>query len=133
MAVIATFDPALSNPRDSVRLLLGDTDTTAALLDDSTIDAMLAAHPYRAAVCLLAQGLIVRFGQEPDSFKAGTVSISWGARITAWQEVVKQMQAGAGGMAVELTTIQDTAARTGATAETAQDKATALMTNFRSD
>ena len=130
---VATFDPALGDPRDKVRLLLGDTDTDAALLDDATIDAMLDANTYRTAVAVLAQGLINRFSQEPESFKAGQISLSWGARISAWQELIKQMQVGAGGLAVAPTTIQDTAPRTGRTGEAAQDKATAVMTNFRSD
>lgn len=81
-----SFDPALLTPRDHVRLLLGDTDTTNILLADSTIDAMLAAMPYRYAVAQLAEALITQFGQMPDSYsEASGTTLRWSERIAAWK------------------------------------------------
>jgi hypothetical protein len=41
----ATYDSSLGTNRDWVRLLIGDTDTASAQLQDEEIDAILAEEP----------------------------------------------------------------------------------------
>jgi hypothetical protein len=95
VASSGTFDPSLPTYRDHARLLLGDTDTTAVLLADSTIDAKLALFPYPEAVAQLALSLIALYGQKPDQYgEQGGVQVRWGERINAWRQIVDDARNG---------------------------------------
>ncbi len=92
---IATFDPALSSMRDKIRLLLGDTDTENALLQDATIDAALVDYSYRKAVILLAQSLIAIAGQQPSDYsESGGVTLRWADRVAGWRSVIELVRRG---------------------------------------
>jgi hypothetical protein len=87
-----TFDPLLGSIRDQLRFALGDTDMDVPLLEDETYDASLAMYPaedWRSAGADIAQHLISRFAQEPDSVSIpGEVSVSWKSRIQAWTNLL---------------------------------------------
>jgi DNA-binding LacI/PurR family transcriptional regulator len=91
----ATFDPALTAPRDRLRFRLGDTDMTKPLLDDTTYDGQLAhqGNDERKALQELAKALIARFAQRPNRVKAGDVEATWQERLPAWREIVAEVTA----------------------------------------
>ncbi len=91
----ATFDPALSSQRDHIRLAIGDTDTDAALVADTTIDALLAEYPYTEALALLCDALIAEFGQMPDRYSEQQgIALQWTQRIEAWSRLATLARSG---------------------------------------
>ena len=96
----ATYDAALPTAKDRVRLLLGDVpdDGTSgtiesALLQDDTIEAMLAQYPYNEAARQLAMGLIARFAGEPDKYEEGNgLRLEWRNRLEAWRALMKELR-----------------------------------------
>jgi hypothetical protein len=136
-----TFDPALPTLRDHIRLALGDTDATAGLVADATIDAKLGLFGYCEALAQLAEGLVSRFGQSPSEYgESGGVKFAWAERIDAWRDLVKAARSGAirpptstrvarPGIAIGETSKQ---AMTTATARTDASVPT-LMEGFRAD
>jgi threonine synthase len=86
--VSASYDEELADDVSRVRFELGDTTVepeTDALLSDETIEAVLAWKGYAAGVAFLAEGLITRFGQEPDSVRLPSgLTVSFRDRIAAW-------------------------------------------------
>lgn len=64
----ATYDPTLAAPKDRVRFHLGDTNVSAALVQDETIMTLLAeggATPLSVAA-FLARGIAAEFAQKVD-------------------------------------------------------------------
>ena len=64
----ATYDPNLATRKDRVRFYLGDTNVAQALIQDETIDVLLAetgATPLSVAA-FLAQGIVAQFAQQVD-------------------------------------------------------------------
>lgn len=91
----ATFNPALTTNRDHIRLALGDTDTAAPLVDDATIDAMLARFGYLEVLAQLAGSLVTQFGQRPDEYgESGGVKMTWKERIQAWRDLASAARSG---------------------------------------
>jgi hypothetical protein len=91
----ATYDPTLPTDRDHIRLALGDTDTAAPLIIDSTIDAMLLEYAYLEALALLADALIAEFGQMPDRYSDQQgVALQWTGRLESWARVATNARTG---------------------------------------
>lgn len=91
-----TYDPTLPDPKDHVRLVLGDTgvDGNSWLLTDEEIAATLIRLPYNETCATLAEGLAARFAQFPD--EEDTVSgakLKWSERVKTWLEIAKRMRA----------------------------------------
>lgn len=93
----ATFDDTLSDTISRARFELGDTQFTSdtqddALLSDEAIEAVLAWKGYAAGVAYLAEGLITRVGQEPDSVRLPSgLSVSFTSRIPVWQRLAGRL------------------------------------------
>jgi hypothetical protein len=91
----ATYDPSLPSPKDHIRQLLGDTDTTTPILQDETIIAKLQAFGWGEALAQLAEGLISQYAQEPDTLEeSGGMKQQWTARLSSWQALVVRARAG---------------------------------------
>lgn len=92
-----SYDDTLPADLDKARALIGDTsnDSATELVTDDHIDAVLALYPFNGAVAWLAEELATRFAQKPGSVTLpGGLSVSWSARVSAWQALAKQMRAG---------------------------------------
>ncbi len=79
-----TYSNTLTTPRDRVRYLLGDTDTTAQLEQDETVNAAIVLYGEALGTATLAEGLASRFARSPDSFGEGGLSVSWRERVQTW-------------------------------------------------
>lgn len=66
--MVATFDPALTNSRDRIRLIVGDTDIDAPYLHDETYDALLALNVSFEAATLSAFDAILSLLAVPDIY-----------------------------------------------------------------
>ena len=78
-----TYDPALPTTRDKIRLLVGDTDTTAELLPDATYDAAIAAYgeTWKLAAAEMAEAVAVAIERQVSSFSAGgEITVGWSDR-----------------------------------------------------
>lgn len=64
----ATYNPSLTSRKDKVRFYLGDTNVAQALVQDETIEALLAETGATAlsVSAFLAQGLVAQFSQAVD-------------------------------------------------------------------
>lgn len=96
---MATTYTSSNTPRDRARRLLGDTgvDGNTFLLQDSEIDAEIAAYRFNEAVAVLADGLAVRFAQFPDETDTpGGHQVKWTERVRAWQELAKRLRSSSG-------------------------------------
>lgn len=93
-----TYSASLLTNLDWIRLKTGDTDTVTALLQDETINAMLAVFGYAEALAQCAESIIAILAQEPDSLNQGTgenaIQLQFTSRIKTLQELVKACRAG---------------------------------------
>lgn len=100
----ATFDPNLTHRRDDIRLWLGDYHTNDvagpvanAFLQDATIDAKLAAHPFNEAAAQLATALIAKYANSPDAYDENrSLKLEWHSRLESWKTVVAEARKAAG-------------------------------------
>lgn len=91
-----------SDPVMRARYMLGDTGrlkddagATVWLLDQEEIDALITTFGFSEGVAQLADGLAVRFAQEPDKYAdEGGVEIEWSSRINAWQSLANRLRTG---------------------------------------
>lgn len=90
----ATYDPTLATPKDHARLALGDTDTTAALLDDTTIQAKLDSFGYCEALAQLAEALAVEYAQRPAVVGDNGQRFEWPDRVKAWKDLAAAARSG---------------------------------------
>ncbi len=79
-----SYSNTLTTPKDRVRYLLGDTDTTAQLEQDETVDAAITLYGEALGTATLAEGLASRFARAPDTFGDGGLSVSWRERVQTW-------------------------------------------------
>jgi hypothetical protein len=93
----ASFDEELPSDLDRARFELGDTTVEPeedALLSDEAIAAVIAWKGYTAGVAYLAEGLIARFGQEPDSVRLPSgLAVSFRDRIAVWTRLANRKAA----------------------------------------
>lgn len=89
----ATYSSSLSAAKDVIRFRLGDTDTTAALLSDEEIAAVviLKGDSEDAACLYLAKGLLARYGREPVRVTQDGQTLDFSGRIGVWQELVADL------------------------------------------
>jgi len=87
-----TYDTSLGTTRDEVRLLIGDTDTTAQLFSDEEIAAVLAsAGGVRAAAAELALNLSARYARKAD-VGSGPLSVSWSQVSKQFAELAARLR-----------------------------------------
>lgn len=96
----ATFDETLPTEKDEARELLGDsivipgtTLVASPLRSDARILAAIARKGFLLGVALLADGLVTEFGQQPVQLGENGASISFAARVPAWQALASRMRA----------------------------------------
>lgn len=90
-----SYDDTLATDLDWARFQLGDTDTSAELLTDDHIEAVLAMYPRAQAVGFMAAGLATRFAQKPtDVSLPSGLRVAWGKRIDQWNKVAADARAG---------------------------------------
>lgn len=104
-----SYDDTLPADLDKARALIGDTSNNAGteLLTDDHVEAVLALYAFSGGVAFLAEELATRFAQQPGSVTLPSgLSVSWSARVSAWQALAKQMRAGGvvGGSAFSVAT-----------------------------
>lgn len=97
----ATFDPALPTNRDFIRRRIFDcelADPSEAgevvnpILQDETIDALLAAYTFNEALAQSAEAAIAYLSRFPDRFKQrgeGGAEVQWTERIDALRAIIK--------------------------------------------
>ena len=91
-----TYDTSLGTTRDEVRLLIGDTDTTAQLFSDEEIAAVLAsAGSPRAAAAELALNLSARYARKAD-VGSGPLSVSWSQVSKEFAELAARLRSTGG-------------------------------------
>jgi len=101
-----SYDPLLPTARDRVRSQIGDTGAGGWLLADETIDAYLAVYPESTATAKIARSLASQFARLPTSVAIpGGPSISWSARVGAWQQLAASIEGALGGAAGSLTSL----------------------------
>lgn len=87
-----TYDTSLGTTRDEVRLLIGDTDTTAQLFSDEEIAAVLAsAGGVRAAGAELALNLSAKYARKAD-VGSGPLSVSWSQVSKQYAELAARLR-----------------------------------------
>ena len=96
----ATYSPSLPTAKDWVRFLIGDTDTTASLLDDQEILAVIAEEENKylaAASCL--ESLLVRWSSSGRGIvekQASKLRIKRGvdqSSVAALEEAIARLRA----------------------------------------
>lgn len=65
----ATYDPTLPTPRDRLRRLTADTSTSAPILQDEEIDAMLATFGLREGSAQVVDAVATWCSMQPDSYE----------------------------------------------------------------
>jgi hypothetical protein len=86
-------NPATQSPRDRIRRIVSDTDTTDELWQDAEYDAALLDHDpsFFAAVSEAAYALAVKLDNKITSFGAqGKVDLGWTARATSLRAIGQQ-------------------------------------------
>lgn len=95
----ATYDEQLSSDRDRVRAMLGDTDTTNALLSNEHIAAVLAAEGgVHGAVAFLANELVATYARTPVRWTADGATFDLTERLLTWRRLAATHSPDAGVM-----------------------------------
>ncbi len=102
-----TYDPASTAPLDSVRRWCGDLNASAPLVDDEVILADLGTATDEVSIirtaAKVARWCLVQVSRDPDrSIEGLTVTR---ARIEAYQEIVRDLEARAGTQSTSLATM----------------------------
>lgn len=84
-----TFEITLAKPKDRLRFRLGDTDADNPLLEDETIEAVLALQndDENAALRALAHTLIAKVAAMPTREKIGDTETQWADRLAVWRSI----------------------------------------------
>jgi hypothetical protein len=103
----ATFSPSLDTALDRLRFSLGDTDTSAPLLDDETYTAALDRYEddEGEALSFLRSGLMASYAHKVD-YKAGTESESLSDRFKNFQAATENGLGGSGGGFMVITPVR---------------------------
>ena len=91
-----TYSAISQSSLNLARRALGDTSNDAALelLTDAEIEALIDADGYNLALALLADGLSVRFAQEPGSVSLPSgLSVTWRDRVEEWRLIATRYRA----------------------------------------
>lgn len=95
--MVATFDPALPDVKDDIRLELGDTTDGAMILQDETIvalhtkyaDGNTATRQYQLTVLAAARATLAELSRRVTKGKVeGAVEGEWRERIPALKKMV---------------------------------------------
>jgi hypothetical protein len=92
-----SYTNTLPTNKDKVRLLIGDTDTSAEMLVDNEINAVLALQPtvtFAAAAC--ADAIAAKYARKVD-LSIGATSVSLSQRAEAFRDLAARLRAGGAG------------------------------------
>ncbi|RYG38230.1 hypothetical protein EON81_04235 [bacterium] len=98
----STYHPAHDRPLDRARFALGDTgrlldevgEQVWLLADDTIIAELAPPQGYRFGLSVLAEGLAVRFAQDPDDYEEEDgIKVKWTERVPAWEKLAARMRA----------------------------------------
>ncbi len=87
-----TFDPTLSSLRDQIRLRLADTDASASVFADETIDAMLAMYSYDEACAQLAESAGAEFARKASIIDNGPLRYEYQERSAFFTNLAKSVR-----------------------------------------
>ena len=91
-----SYNTALTAPKDIVRYLVSDTDTTEQLVLDEEITFAVGQNPnVRLAAAEIADRIAVKFARQA-SFHLGDASIDYSRRAQQYIAMAKQLRAEAG-------------------------------------
>lgn len=92
-----TYDPRLISPVDRIRFAVGDTDPTAPLRQDESIDALVVLHGETVATAKVARSIASEFARQPSNLTIpGGPGISYAQRVTSLQDLAKSIEGGGG-------------------------------------
>jgi hypothetical protein len=102
-----SYDDTLPTDMDKARAVLQDIDTTAELLSDDHIEAVLAMFAtFDLAIAFMADELAVRFAQKPGSVTLSSgLSVSWSYRVQQWQRIADNARKGVNATAGSMTIV----------------------------
>ncbi len=90
----ATYDEELPDDRDKVRVIIGDTDVSDALMSDEHIDAVLGLEGgVAAASVFLLDELIARYSHDPMKVERGGLVMDFTKRLEWWAKMRERQQA----------------------------------------
>lgn len=90
----ATYDEELPDDRDKVRVFIGDTDVSDALMSDEHIDAVLGLEgSVAAASVFLLDELIARYSHDPMKVERGGLVMDFTKRLDWWAKMRERQQA----------------------------------------
>ena len=87
-----SFDINLSSLRDQIRLRLADTDSSAAVFQDETINAMLSSYSYDEACAQLAESAGAEFARMASSVDNGPVRYEYQERSTFFTTLARSIR-----------------------------------------
>lgn len=90
-----SFDPSLATTLDRIRLLVGDTDTTAEVYPDATYDAAIMGYAnWKWAAAEMADAVAVKYDLRATGIVAqGDASINWGDRAKTLRATAVRLRA----------------------------------------
>lgn len=90
----ASYDPTLPSPLDQVRFLLGDTDTSDAMLSDQEITALLGLYSSTAeAAAQGARSLSARYARQVDR-EVGDLKVMFSQRAKHFADLAEIIDTG---------------------------------------
>jgi len=87
-----SFDPGLSTLRDQIRLRLADTDSSSAVFDDLSIDAMLGMYSYDEACAQLAESAGAEFSRMASIVDNGPLRYQYQERAAFFAGLAKSIR-----------------------------------------
>jgi hypothetical protein len=91
-----TFNIALVNLSDHVRLALSDNDAANPILQDETINAKLTALGYCEGLAQCAEAVRIWLGNNPDAYDEGSGGLKqeWKARDKTYSDLIRAARTG---------------------------------------
>lgn len=87
-----SFDSTLARARDEVRLKLGDTTDKGHVLEDESIDALLARYSFLEACAQAAEAASAAFARKAEDTKEGDEARSYRGRAKHFLALAAQFR-----------------------------------------
>jgi len=87
-----SFNPSLPTLRDQIRLRLADTESTSAVFDDLSIDAMLGMYSYDEACAQLAESAGAEFSRMASVVDNGPLRYQYQERAGFFTGLAKSIR-----------------------------------------
>jgi hypothetical protein len=90
-----SYDEELTDDLSKARHVLGDTDSTAPLLSDETIEAVIGMYtPLAIGIAFLADGLAAKHARKPTSVGLPSgLRAEWAERVKYWRDKAIELRA----------------------------------------